>query len=198
VINIDYDDPAGLSAEALLRFKAEVDFQRKLSHHPNIVRFIGACAELPPGLTDALADAAATAEAAAAVAAAGQQQQQQEGEDGVLSGGSVRCVPARLARGVKLAIVMELCQMGSLFSTIEKVGGCGGWTRRGGAGVWAVGGWEEGGGRRVLASLLVCQMGSLFSTIEKVGGCGGWTQRGGEGGGEAGTVYACVLGATTW
>lgn len=122
VINIDYDDPAGLSAEALLRFKAEVDFQRKLSHHPNIVRFIGACAELPPGLTDALADAAATAEAAAAVAAAGGQQQREgEGEECVLSGGSVRCVPARLARGVKLAIVMELCQMGSLFSTIEKV-----------------------------------------------------------------------------
>jgi hypothetical protein len=34
VLNIDYDDPAGLSAETLLRFKAEVDFQRKLSHHP--------------------------------------------------------------------------------------------------------------------------------------------------------------------
>ena len=34
VLNVDYDDPAGLSAETLLRFKAEVDFQRKLSHHP--------------------------------------------------------------------------------------------------------------------------------------------------------------------
>jgi hypothetical protein len=34
VLNIDYDDPAGLSVETLLRFKAEVDFQRKLSHHP--------------------------------------------------------------------------------------------------------------------------------------------------------------------
>lgn len=31
VLNIDYDDPAGLSAETLLRFKAEVDFQRKVA-----------------------------------------------------------------------------------------------------------------------------------------------------------------------
>lgn len=30
VLNVDYDDPAGLSAETLLRFKAEVDFQRKV------------------------------------------------------------------------------------------------------------------------------------------------------------------------
>lgn len=30
-------------------------------------------------------------------------------------------VPARLARGVKLAIVMELCHLGSLFSMIGQV-----------------------------------------------------------------------------
>jgi serine/threonine protein kinase len=41
VINIDYDDPMGFSLETLVRFKNEVDFQRKLSYHPNVVRFIG-------------------------------------------------------------------------------------------------------------------------------------------------------------
>jgi hypothetical protein len=97
-----------------------------LCHCSNVVRFIGACCELPAGLTDALAEAAATAAAAAATAAAAggsgsssgsmsssttdaQQQQQQY------------VVPARLARGVKLAIVMELCHLGSLFSMIGQV-----------------------------------------------------------------------------
>jgi len=28
-------------------FKEEVDLQRKLSFHPNIVRFIGACCQIP-------------------------------------------------------------------------------------------------------------------------------------------------------
>jgi hypothetical protein len=108
------------------------------------VRFVGACCELPAGLTDALAEAAA---AAAGAGSGGtlqvtgsssnssstgstvlnnsvgdvqrngmgdQQQQQQQG--------SVRCVvPARLARGVKLAIVMELASLGSLFSMIAQV-----------------------------------------------------------------------------
>ena len=36
VLNIDYDDPSSFSFETLLRFKSEVDFQRKLSHHPNV------------------------------------------------------------------------------------------------------------------------------------------------------------------
>jgi hypothetical protein len=36
----------------------------------------------------------------------------------------MRCVvPARLARGVKLAIVMELASLGSLFSMIGQVRG---------------------------------------------------------------------------
>jgi hypothetical protein len=32
----DYDDPSSFSFETLLRFKSEVDYQRKLSHHPNV------------------------------------------------------------------------------------------------------------------------------------------------------------------
>ena len=100
-----------------------------------VVRFIGACCELPAGLTDALAEAAAVAAAAAAAAAGNsssngsmsssgdlqQQQQQQQLPASSSSGSSVRCVPARLARGVKLAIVMELASLGSLFSMIGQV-----------------------------------------------------------------------------
>lgn len=37
----------GLNAQALQLFKQEVDLQRKLSFHPNIVRFIGACCQIP-------------------------------------------------------------------------------------------------------------------------------------------------------
>jgi hypothetical protein len=109
----------------------------------NVVRFVGACCELPAGLTDALAEAAAAAAGAGSGGTLqvtgsssnssstgstvlnnsvgdvqrngmGDQQQQQQG--------SVRCVvPARLARGVKLAIVMELASLGSLFSMIAQV-----------------------------------------------------------------------------
>lgn len=39
ILNIDYDDPSSFSFETLLRFKSEVDFQRKLSHHPNVSLF---------------------------------------------------------------------------------------------------------------------------------------------------------------
>jgi serine/threonine protein kinase len=125
--------PAGLSAETLLRFKAEVDFQRKLSHHPNVVRFIGACCELPAGLTDALAEAASSAAAASSASlleASGALSSVTSASTGspwssrtasLAAGGS--CVPVHLARGVKLAIVMELCQLGSLFSMIGQVGG---------------------------------------------------------------------------
>jgi len=34
---------AELDFETLQKFKQEVDLQRKLSLHPNIVRFLGAC-----------------------------------------------------------------------------------------------------------------------------------------------------------
>lgn len=97
---------AGLSAETLLRFKAEVDLQRKLSFHPNVVRFIGACCELPAGLTDALAEAAGS-----------------RSSNGSGAGELRYVVPPGLARGVKLAIVMELCHLGSLFSMIGQVSG---------------------------------------------------------------------------
>ena len=40
-------DGAGLNTRALQLFKDEVDLQRKLSFHPNIVRFIGACCQIP-------------------------------------------------------------------------------------------------------------------------------------------------------
>lgn len=36
-------DGPELDAATLQRFKEEVDLQRKLSLHPNIVRFLGAC-----------------------------------------------------------------------------------------------------------------------------------------------------------
>lgn len=80
----------------------------QLSYHPNVVRFIGACCELPAGLADALAEAAAAATPTA---------QQQC----LPAGGQRYIVPAGLARGVKLAIVMELCHLGSLFSMIGQV-----------------------------------------------------------------------------
>ena len=41
---------AGLSSRTLQLFKEEVDLQRKLSFHPNIVRFIGACCQIPQQL----------------------------------------------------------------------------------------------------------------------------------------------------
>lgn len=41
VMQIDRDE--GFDEVAWRRFKLEVDLQRLLSHHPNIVRFIGAC-----------------------------------------------------------------------------------------------------------------------------------------------------------
>jgi hypothetical protein len=95
-----------------------------------VVRFIGACCELPTGLTDALAEAAAAAAAQQAassssssnalIAAITNDPQQQQQQQGVGVGG-VLCVPARLAREVKLAIVMELCHLGSLFSMIAQV-----------------------------------------------------------------------------
>jgi serine/threonine protein kinase len=70
-----------------------VDLQRRLSHHPNVVRFIGACCELPFGVDLG------------------------------------RCLPAAAlsARGMKLAIVMELCKLGSVFTMIgqaRRVRGC--------------------------------------------------------------------------
>ena len=34
---------AELTAATLQRFKEEVNLQRRLSYHPNIVRFLGAC-----------------------------------------------------------------------------------------------------------------------------------------------------------
>lgn len=47
----DFEGPAllcaGLNTKALHLFKLEVDLQRKLSFHPNIVRFIGACCQIP-------------------------------------------------------------------------------------------------------------------------------------------------------
>jgi serine/threonine protein kinase len=120
--------PAGLSAETLLRFKAEVDFQRKLSYHPNVVRFIGACCELPAGLAEAVAEAAAAQQQRQRQqqAAGDDQQQLQRLSSGSSAGGGGGCgvqyiVPPGLARGVKLAIVMELCHLGSLFSMIGQV-----------------------------------------------------------------------------
>ncbi len=93
IINLDGDDTYG--EETLAKYKQEVDLQRRLSHHPNVVRFIGACCELPAGLPDL-----------------------------------GRGLPAASlsARGMKLAIVMELCKLGSVFTMIgqaRKVGGGG-------------------------------------------------------------------------
>jgi hypothetical protein len=100
-----------------------VDFQRKLSYHPNVVRFIGACCELPAGLAEALAEAATAAAGPAAAAAAGGAVTSSS-RAGVGGGAAVRyVVPPGLARGVKLAIVMELCHLGSLFSMIGQVRG---------------------------------------------------------------------------
>lgn len=82
VINIDLE--AGFDSEVLEKFRKEVDFQRRLSFHPNVVRFIGACCEYP---------------------------------DEILH---EQHVPSNLARGVKLAIVMELCPLGSVFSMLNQ------------------------------------------------------------------------------
>ncbi|KAK9838338.1 hypothetical protein WJX81_005555 [Elliptochloris bilobata] len=48
IITLD-DDAQGVDPQTLLRFKAEVDLQRRLSLHPNIVRFLGACCHLAAG-----------------------------------------------------------------------------------------------------------------------------------------------------
>ena len=43
-------DAASISGinSALRRFKAEVELQRRLSLHPGIVQFFGACCHIPP------------------------------------------------------------------------------------------------------------------------------------------------------
>ncbi len=43
IINVQRGPQA--DEEALARFRQEVNYQRQLSYHPNIVRFIGACCE---------------------------------------------------------------------------------------------------------------------------------------------------------
>jgi hypothetical protein len=99
-----------------------VDFQRKLSYHPNVVRFIGACCELPAGLADALAEAANAAAGPSAAAGGSAVSRAGSSSSSSTAAAGVRyVVPPGLARGVKLAIVMELCHLGSLFSMIGQV-----------------------------------------------------------------------------
>ena len=41
----------GATRSALRKFKQEVDLHRKLSMHPNVVRFCGACVDIPSAAT---------------------------------------------------------------------------------------------------------------------------------------------------
>ena len=81
-------DPA-----VLRRFKEEVDLQRRLSLHPSIVRFLGACYDVPkraPPTTHNRKKSSTFASASS-------------------TGGG----------GVTLAILMELCRLGNLFKLLE-------------------------------------------------------------------------------
>ena len=84
-------DPA-----VLRRFKEEVDLQRRLSMHPSIVRFLGACYDVPSSRKKKKKKNAAAAGALASASSAG-----------------------GTGRGVTLAILMELCRLGNLFKLLE-------------------------------------------------------------------------------
>ena len=121
-------DPA-----VLARFKDEVDLQRRLSLHPNIVRFLGACYHVPvvvaapvPAQPTSLASRlggwrrcrTATAAAAAAAAARGSA----GGDSGPTTppaGALATHAAAAAASTATLAIIMELCRLGSLFRLLE-------------------------------------------------------------------------------
>ncbi|KAL0044448.1 hypothetical protein WJX82_007178 [Trebouxia sp. C0006] len=90
---INVDRCSGLNTRALQLFKDEVDLQRKLSFHPNIVRFIGACCQIPRQL----------------IAEPTEQQQHPH----------LQAIETDMC-GVTLAIVMELCRLGSFYKLIEQ------------------------------------------------------------------------------
>ena len=50
----------GITPQALQNFKQEVDLQNQLSMHPNVVRFCGACADIPPATRLTKADGPGT------------------------------------------------------------------------------------------------------------------------------------------
>jgi serine/threonine protein kinase len=152
------------SPQVLTRFKREVDFQRRLSYHPNVVRFIGACAEIPealalhPQVGGQLAGSCGTPTSRVAGTCAPQLRppilrspalHPYPSSPASATPGcrAVRCppctshacaapppppppgphprlqsgpIPPALARGVKLAIVMELMHLGSVFGMIAQ------------------------------------------------------------------------------
>ena len=79
-------DPA-----VLRRFKEEVDLQRRLSLHPSIVRFLGACYDAPS------------------------RRRKMEKKKGA----SFASASSTGGGGITLAILMELCRLGNLFKLLE-------------------------------------------------------------------------------
>ncbi len=87
--------------DVLRRFKEEVDLQRRLSLHPSIVRFLGACYDVPSSKkkkkTTKNKTMTTTSKEISSFASASS------------TGGG----------GVTLAILMELCRLGNLFKLLE-------------------------------------------------------------------------------
>jgi serine/threonine protein kinase len=103
---VTIDRHTALDQAALDRFRREVDLQRKLSLHPNVVRFIGACLEYE------------IVHRQASVANMQQPCSDTHGPSSnpVTSAAGIGGGPAPM-----LAIVMELCRLGSLYNMVRQV-----------------------------------------------------------------------------